>query len=130
MSFLRKRSRSQSSGSNGEEDRYSVRSDRKELNERSLVERRYSGVSEMSSRPDDYGFHDSCVYVHLATNFQHVLIEAPVSEISQSTSHPTCASSLGSPTPGSMTTNPSPTMRDGHVPCYGAARSLPIRKPC
>lgn len=61
MSFLRKRSRSQSSGFNGEEDRYSMRGDRKELNERSLVERRYSGVSEMSSRPDDYGLHDSCV---------------------------------------------------------------------
>lgn len=38
-----------------------MRGDRKESNERSLVERRYSGVSEMSSRPDDYGLHDSCV---------------------------------------------------------------------
>lgn len=51
-----------------------MRKERTELNDRSLVERRYSGVSETSSKPDDYGLHDSCVYVCLCYLYKHVLI--------------------------------------------------------
>ena len=64
MSFLRKRSRSQSLSSSGEDDCHSFRSDKKKSIEKSLLERRYSGVSELSTRPNDYGLNDSCVHVN------------------------------------------------------------------
>jgi hypothetical protein len=73
MSFLRKRSRSQSSAFNGERDGRSRGSDRKELKE-TLLERRFSGVSDVSTRPDDYGLHDSCVHVFPSNIIPHVLI--------------------------------------------------------
>jgi hypothetical protein len=58
MIFLRKRSRSQSSNDAG---RDGFRNDRKESIDGSVLEGRYSGVSEVSSRLDDYELNDSCV---------------------------------------------------------------------